>query len=85
MRPYGMPRHHNTDDRSFYNASALYHVPGPGGDARAILKPARKARARRLLKRAARRQGRQLIADAQRDGLAALSDSMPEHHWYVAL
>ena len=63
MKPYGMTRlDHGDDDMGGCHdngrATAVYHIPPHGKDARAMwsLRGGKKARARRFAKRAARRE-----------------------------
>lgn len=73
MKPYGMNRDEHGDldcagIRSNGRASHFGKLPGPGGKARAMQRPAGKAAARRYQKRRARAEGKAVclaeLADA---------------------
>ena len=63
MRAYGINGQHPfMDEWETAAPSALVHVPGPGGDCRAVFRSSRRKRAiRRIWKRRARAEARRLI------------------------
>lgn len=77
MRPYGirLVEYYDTDCggiRDFGRATRYGHLRGPGGDVRAMQRPASKASARRHLKRRARAEARaEIHAEARAEGRAA--------------
>jgi hypothetical protein len=70
MRADGLPRiaHDDTDCAGIQEngrATRFGHLPGPGGDARAVQRSAAKARARRHLKGRARAEGRAACCEVE--------------------